>query len=202
MLKYIIATTILLIFCLVCLFAVKSCKNKKKLIQSENIAVHQFDSVKYFNDLYNNEHANVEQLSASKDVITAFFSKKIDSISKELNIKKKQIKGITNSSLVVSDRVITKTNYIHDTTIAEQELINWSGYYFTWADTFATINGYVDSFNTQVVYSINVPLTYTKYWKRKHKFLGIRFGRKIYFMDAFSENKQVHIKNLKDIQIN
>ena len=67
---------------------------------------------------------------------------------------------------------------------------------FKYADRYTVLRGFVTKDSVIVNYKTEVPLDLVVYWKRKW-FLG----RKKYFAEAASENKNVKITGLESIQV-
>jgi hypothetical protein len=184
------------------LFLMRGCGKHKEKKQIEQITAGITDSGKYWKDKYGIEHLEKLQIVGSKANTDVFFKNYKDSISKILNIKTKQLTGLTNTVAelqgIINTGLVADT--IHDTIPGLP--IGWTGKSFMWTDSFFSIKGYVDTSNVTIFYKGIINLQYTTYWKRKHKFLGLKFGKKLYYIDASSPNKNLHITGLQNIQIN
>lgn len=186
------------------IFATKSCRSK---VIENNILVEAIKDkeakIFYYKDQSGKEHARANQVTASKKQIEYLFRGKLDSISKELDIKSKQITDyiqISNSTGGnFSSKIDTfyKTSYIpvkgKDSIVKTIDYLG-TKYNDTWLDFKAKIkNGTFDA-----EYTIKDSLDIVSYWKRTG-FLGL--GRKDYFIDISSKNPNTKIQNAKNFKI-
>lgn len=153
-----------------------------------------FDSTTYYRDQYNVEHAVRQSEIAERNTIYALHAREIDSLCREIGIRKKQLQGFIKANMQAAGHIETVTIPVHDT------LHDGNGnclYQFTYADEYLQLTGQADSQKTTIDYTISVPLTISSYWKRRW-FLG----RKKYYVDGKCDNPNVHISGIKDIKIN
>lgn len=171
------------------------------------------DSIRHFTKMV--EEGNAEN-------IEALHKYQMDSVCKLYNLALKQISNVTNAHAQVSGTAVVPLTPvgIHDTVAGMP--VGWQGNYFVYADSFTRITGYIDIAHMQLcidsitgqqdscmvegkavlAYKVDVPIKYVVYWKRKHKVLWFRVGRKIYYMDISSKNPNAEILNFESIQVN
>lgn len=170
----------------------RSCRHEKTTLKEVKENITQ-DSTRYWRDKYKTEHAVNNDIVINSDAAKILFKSKIDSLKDRLHLKEKQIKDILESIITVSGDVSARidTIPIHDTING----LNFA-YTFNYADSLISVTGAIDSM-VHFHYDINdIPLHYTGYWKRKW-FLG----KKHFFVDAYSDYPNVHIKKVMKISI-
>jgi hypothetical protein len=73
--------------------------------------------IKYWKDANDREHATVEEIKASRDVIKYYFQAQLDSVSKILGIKEKQIQEFDKIAFVASGggtgKIVTKDSIVY-----------------------------------------------------------------------------------------
>ena len=206
--------------CLVCIVILFKCGNnpvkkffeKKKVEHAAVVAVnqmaeikkHQFDSVTYFRDRYNQEHAQRELIQGNAQQVETFYKQKEDSLAKVLKIALKQIMGMYAAQSMVSGTFTAPVDLIpsfdaSDGGLGGSPFVTGVSYtrHFTFSDSFLKEEGWVDSASARINYQIMVPVEITPYWKRKWL-----LGKKKYFVDGHSSNPNVHITGLTGISIN
>jgi len=166
---------------------------KAAVAEVANIVKHEFDSVQYYRDLYNQEHADKVLIQGNAKVIRIFYKHREDSICNVLRIRPAQLQSMQDVVSQVNGRFTAPTQRVGELTV--QGLM--PAYAFTYKDDFIDEEGIVDSLQTVVDYHLTIPVKITTYWKRKW-FLG----RKHYKIDGYSPNKNVHITGLTGIEIN
>lgn len=171
------------------------------------------DSIRHFTKMV--EEGNMEN-------VEALHKQQMDSVCRLLNLARKQVSGITTAQAQVSGRVEAPLVQVTPKDTIQGLPVGWEGNRFTWSDSFTHIEGYVDIAHKElcvdsltgkadtcevpgkaiVFYKVDVPIKYVTYWRRKHKVLWFRVGRKIYYMDISSKNPNAEILNFEAIQIN
>ncbi len=174
-----------------------ACKAKKEVKQVERVAEVAHDTDHYYRDLYGREHADKEIAQGDLRVIRALYGRRLDSVSRQLGVREKQI-SVLESALATAKGQFT-TVLVRDSTSGPWR----NGYQFRYSDSFTVITGDVDSSLAHVscAYLVEVPIDLATYWRRKHKLLGVRFGRKVYRVDASSRNPSVHLSGLESIVV-
>jgi len=188
-------------------FKATKCTNKKDK-QVAQIAVTQQDPGKRWLDINDIHHLEKRIEQAEIKAMQVFHKREIDSILRLYNLAKKQLVGYSNTAVRVSGQITAPVKVIRvfdtvsamDTSTGKSPFC-FSGYQFSWTDSFLQVSGWVDSVQATLVYDMNLELKQRNYWRRKHKFWFIRFGKKIYYSDVYSTNPNVHIVNLETIQI-
>ena len=164
---------------------------KKETAVVADISAHKFDSTTYYHDRYNQEHAQKALIQGDAAAVRIFYKHREDSLCKVIGISHKEIMGMYEAQSMVSGSFTTPT------VIEALESVGCPEYGFTWSDPYAVFSGISNCDSTTAAYTISVPVTITPYWKRRW-FLG----KKHYFIDGYSSNKNVHITGLTGISIN
>jgi len=161
------------------------------------IISNQKDSVSYYRDQFHTEHARADQLDINYRAANDAYSKLLDSLSKRDKVKKKNIQSVVDVVPIDQGQftVPVRVDTIHDTIAGKIESIAVRD--FNYMDSFLTESGYVDSLDAHISYSVKVPIRLTRIIKR-HWFLGKRH----YYIDGYSDNPNIRIEGLKDIEIN
>lgn len=169
--------------------------------QTAFIVHHQFDSVQYYRDLLNREHATNVVLEGTIDVLNAMWPKKMDSMARNFNVKVKQLQQIIEMNAAVRS---TTTSVI--TPIIEQNQL--IGYGFPIDDSFIVGQGIIDSSITKITldYHAYFNVNYSLNWNRPLKiwfikFKNFPFAKQRFKIDAYSDNNKVHITKLSAIRI-
>lgn len=189
-------TLILVIICMalgIGLFlSISTCnKNKKQVKTITKISKQiQHDTIYRYTDNSGIKHAQKETISGNKKALDVFYKEKFDSLKKAYNIQSKQLDAFIAIHLSDTGSFITDLFKVDEFSKK-----------FVFEDDFININGLVTDSNISCNYSIEVPLNIGMFWRRKHKFLFIRYGKKIYRIDASSPNSNVYVKDLLHIKI-
>lgn len=197
--NYIISTTVKLVLSVLALvaclyFFIDGCSKKAIVKQATQVSAIKADSVRYYRDLWNTEHASKEQIQGEKKVLDIFYKQKFDSIAKRLGVKEKQLSELKELYLSASGKVVTKVDsipvYVGDTGAVQYMQC------FNWHDSFTVIDGCVYEGVATLNYNISVPVTVSSIWRRRW-FLG----RKRYYVDAYSTNPNIKILGMQGIKI-
>jgi len=180
----------------------KGCFAKK-----ENAPITQYvnplvDTVKHYKDLYGTEHAQIQAEFNTHEAIDAMHKQMIDSLLKRIHLKDKQLQDMSEVTALASGSFDAPLQpiIIHDTVNGIPEAITATS--FEWHDDYLSETGTVYDNHISVEYSMNLTFTTTSYWKHKHHFLNIGWGKKIYYLDASCPNQNVSITGLRAIKIN
>lgn len=181
---------------------------RKKAKQVERAKDAEIVPAKKWTDKDGNRHTTKEVVTVDADVAKALYKREFDSVCRLLNITRKQLVNISKIDAYGQGSFTAPidTIVIHDTIDALPVEIKMQ--HFIWQDSFAKIEGYIQqatdttSDTVKCYWSVKVPIDYSIYWERKHKFLFIRYGRKLYYVDVISENPNIEFLNLKTIQVN
>jgi hypothetical protein len=175
------------------------CKAKQRLKDvKENIAIEQTPIIKYL-DPDSEEHARQFVELGDLHVAEAVHAKEIAELRHKLGIKAKQIEGFQSTVLQLQGQINTPLQpvVIHDTVTGQDRTVRT----FEYSDQWIQFSGIVDTSDIHINYLGTIPLNISTYWRRKHKFLGIKFGRKVHFVDATSANPNIDITGLKSFKI-
>lgn len=195
----------LIVVGLYAIYATKSCRHQ--VIENNTLieAIKDKEAkIVYYKDQTGKEHARVNQVTASKKQIEFLFKGKLDSVSKELNIKSKQITDYIQVINSTAGKFTSKVDTFFTPGVVVKiqgkdsivKTIDYLGtnYKDAWLDFKAKIkNG---TFEGQ--YTIKDSLELVSYWKRTG-FLGL--GKKDYFIDISSKNPNSKIQNAKNFKI-
>lgn len=153
------------------------------------------DSVKYWRDLYGQEHATALAIQGEKELINALYPQQVDSLKKQLGIKDRQIMQMQRIGIRLRDsfvvQLIPAEAMPGDTIIHEHRPS-----IFSYQDDYADIAGYIKQDTAIVRYEISAPVDVAVYKKRKW-FLG----RKRVYISATSKNPKVKLVGLSLIQV-
>lgn len=179
-----------------CTLALKSC-GKKEVHDIVQIAKHEDDTAKKYRDLYGSEHAQRLLEVGNRETAEVFHRKYIDSLCKRLRLRERQLTDMAQVIARDSGRIIAPVTpiVIHDTVNGKP--VERGALYFQWQDDYTRIAGLVDSVAANLTYGMTLPIHTTTYWKRRW-FLG----KKHWYIDAYSDNKQVNIEGLQGVKIN
>lgn len=203
-------TLILIIICMALgiglLISVSTCNKKQKQIKvATNVSKHINDSTTHKVDKEGTVHANKIVIDVDDKSLELFYKEKADKLAYKLNLALKQISVMSDAHLQASDDFFSKarpdTIYLPDSTRLS---VNCFDYYDTFTHIYACIEkneGKVDSLTSYCQYRVDVPMNLTVYWRRKHKFLFLRYGKKIDSTDIYSDNPNVQISDLNYIRI-
>lgn len=72
---------------------------------------------------------------------------------------------------------------------------------FSYKDSLNHFWGYMFNDSTVINANVNVPIKGAVYWQREKKFWFIRYGKKIYRSEFFTDNKKVRITNQQVVKI-
>lgn len=171
------------------------------------------DTVRHYKDLYQTEHAQVQIEINSHAAENAMHRQLVDSIIKADGIKYKQLQSYSKMTMHAgggftvpliplggNTAQVSGEDSDNSYTIAPNGLPDIRE--FTWGDGFMHVTGIVFPDSVNITWSLDESFTTTSYWKRKHHFLGIGWGKKIYYFDATCNNPNVSITGLKAIKIN
>lgn len=197
--KYLVVICCFLV--LIEFFAIKSCNNNKKSIQITKYAsIAISDSGKRYKDLWESEHLEKLQVIADKNTLEILFKNRIDSILKRNGIKKRQlvdfvkIETQSEGSLYSVLKPDTVNIFQHYDSIVKVS---------TFSDDLINAKIYINPINDSVklIYYISLSLEYSSYWKRPYKLLFIRFGKKKLYVNVFSNNDNVYIKDVQSVKL-
>ena len=189
--KYTI-TILLAIFLVVSVFAFKSCSKKEKEIkQIEKSSEVRIDTLVVFIDKDSVKHFQKE--IEVNDLRSALILNRA-----ELEKTKNKL-GITLGQITEFEELKANLNF----RIKEKNDTVFSGLSLrkNFHDKFTDCDISIDSINSEIFCSVNVPLTITNFWKKKHKFLWFIRRRKIETVDYSSENPNVVFTSVEKIKI-
>ena len=217
--KTVIVIILLIGFGTLVTMAYRGCKLHKQVQQVSAGAIAKTDTGVHTRDADSLDHLTKQSVIANDLTATILYKPMFDSACRELGVAHKQITDLQKTVFELKGRAEApvKVITIHDSTGVMPD--GWHGDTFTWADSSVSITGYVErgqkvdttcagdtcayeDGKATIFYDIVVSVTSKKYWKRKHKLLGLRYGRKIYYIDANASNKNIRITGLTDLQIN
>lgn len=151
---------------LVFLLAIRGCEQERHLKSyistAELLKKTAEDTAKKYRDLYGNEHAYAQKLIVDK----LYLQNEIESLSKRLKVKPKNINGFTTVTSKGEIKVVVDTFY---------------------RDADVIISLKRDTLNM----TLNDTLVITDYWKRKW-FLG----KKHYYIDIYNTNRYITLDKI------
>lgn len=138
-------------------------------------------------------HSKVEQLEVDRDAYIRANEPKLDSIADELNIRKKQIKSLTNLITEIKGSISTKVDTEYVDTGRTKPILT-----VRYKDAWMTLNGQMYGGFFNATYSIKDSLQYVTYQKNGG-FLGL--GKKKTFLDVKSANPNMKITNMSSVEL-
>lgn len=150
------------------LIFLNECGQKVESYKGKTV-VAEFDSTRFYKDKYGREHAVTEKLLIESGLKT----QELDKISKELDVARNKIKGLTKVKVVVDTFVVLK----NDSFYRDREML-----LVKQGDT--------------VFIKLEDSITIAEYWKRSW-FLG----KKRLYVDAYNTNKFIKLKKIEALEI-
>lgn len=169
-------------------------KEQKETAQTERdqavaIATQQKEETTFYRNAYNEQVAKVKSTEISLDNVNRLIeTKDFDWLKRFNNLKKKYQNLEQASNINISfrgDSVIKRTIYVPCS-----DTLELFRYYIH--DEFNHIDAVV--LDTPV-FELKAPIYIANFWERK-KFLGLRIGKKEYFLEATTPNKLIRIDSL------
>jgi hypothetical protein len=180
------------------LFSWKSCHDKNQLIADLKQEFSFSDSlsnskIKTWVDKYGQEHNQVQNVLLQKEAV----KKDLDSVTKLLNIKAKQVTSITRSKFQIEvHEKPTTDSVVEIVPCPEGDSISIvTERYFTWSDAWMSVSGRLgNSIDSVHVIGIDT-LSIVNYWKRKWL-----LGPKHYYVDINNSNDHIKLTEYKGVQ--
>ena len=170
-------------------------KQSKDRIES-NFAIMQ-DTLTHYVDREHTLHYQIGLISGTLSDVKATNRAMLDSVTKRLKIKDKQLQSLQSAMIEAKGQFTTLL--VHDTlhhvthdTLPDNEVVST----FTYNDNYLHEVGEVGTDSVTVKYEVLVPLQLTEYSKKKNI-----FSPRLYFADAYSLNPNAAIKGLTAIRI-
>src|ERR1035437_1627409 len=91
----------------------------KEVASIADIAAHQFDSTRYYKDMYDNEHAIKELALGDAAAVRVVYKKKEDSLCKVMHLRNNQIKDMVDVVSRVQGTFTAKVDNIPTFDVAE-----------------------------------------------------------------------------------
>lgn len=174
-----------------CLIAIEKCVGEKQKVNNSanvvNIVVN--DSTRFYKDAYGKEHAQRQQVEADLGTLKVYYRNLIDSVSKALKIKDKNIKTISTASLKNTNTVIAKI----DTVLVDGK----KQYPFSFSDRWIKLNGIVDT-TIRLTYSLYDSIVITTY-RKSTGFLGL--GKSMVYVNGYSINPNTTVTGISNIKV-
>lgn len=162
--------------------------NYKLLLDTSN------NKVKYLTTSLNNQAAELSQTQSSKKILQQVFSKQLDSVSKILNIKKKDITGVTTITTSTSQDIKTSVTTSKDTSHLPGLKPDTTKkiYSFNYNDDFLNLSGILKSpFDTVAI----------KYHNTDKLSLVQRNIKDKIIIDAFSLNPHTSVTGMTSFNV-
>lgn len=156
------------------------------------------DTVRHYKDIYGKEHAQVLIEQNTKQAIMTMHKQQIDSLLRTIKAKSKQLENYEKIAANAQGSFKTVLVPVHDTIQGEHEqgAREWE-----WHDDYMQMWGVVDSNDISVNYDMSLNIRTAITWHRKHKLLGIGWGKKVRTLNAVCNNPNVHINGLQGLKI-
>lgn len=218
--RYILAACALLSGCILFIMARSGCNAKKELKEVKEAAKLDAKPAIVYRDRDSIQHMEKQVEPVSTTTAGILYKSKWEKAAKELGVAKKRIEELTEINMELRGRLNVPITPVAP---GDASAPMYATGAFSWADSTGDIvvNGYIlqrpidtackgDSCLTeteaQLDYSVAITGKIGKYSKRKHriKILGreLRFGKKIHFINVYTDNKNITITGLEHIQIN
>jgi hypothetical protein len=157
------------------------------------------NSVKHWKDKYGNEHAVVEKLQASN----LKQSKYIDSLAEVLELKSKNITGVTvvRTDSKLDDTLTKEIIYVDTCFDKDGNVVTYpTKQDFEYEDKWTKIWGTVSDKYDSIHYRTRDTMTIVDYWQR-NKIFGLRIGKIKYYVDFANQNPHNTVTGAKKIEL-
>ena len=167
---------------------VTTCNKKNKVIDNYStiLKIHNY-TIKYSKDVNGNTHAEKQVAEADIKSLHDVYGNTIDSLTKLLKIKDKQLQSYTGISTKDTGTVKLRVDTIYTDSISQ--------YNFNYKDKWLTINGYLNQ-DSHLDYTINDSLGITVYNKKQ----GL-FKSPVTIINVYSLNPREKINGITNFQI-
>lgn len=172
----------------------KTClSSKPQLVELEKTQKKEVDlsNTNQWKDKYNQLHIVLEKEQLSKEV----FQNRVDSMSKLLDIKTKQINQITHIKQGLNIKRKLNTDIIYDTVFIDGESKVNQITNFNYSDRWIDIRGNIGRSDSIYIKGVDT-LIRTDYWKRSWL-----LGKKKHYVDFVNKNPYFEIQGLKEIEL-
>lgn len=170
-------------------FGMRGCKENAALLKEhESILKMQSDTIRYYRDHAGREHAMRMTAEASLSTLKAHYGRAIDSITRAIGVKPKQVDRITTVGTQAEGKVTVRV----DTVIVGDSSTQ---YHLQYADRWLYLDGVFDG-DLHLNYLFEDSIVLSEYWRRKWL-----LGRKQYYIDGYSLNPNVHITGLSSVRV-
>ncbi len=167
----------------IAILSFRACVSRgEKLDQYKEVVQLQHDTIVQYQDVAGNQHAQVAIQQADMEFLKALHAKEIDSILYLLNIKDKQVQGVTMASTSTAATIKPRV----DTVFVDS---SHTDYNLTYTDKWLKINGKIGS-NNFLKYSYKDSLIFTTL-----------VTKNLLRVDAYSLNPNTTITGLTSIKI-
>lgn len=195
---------LVIVFAAIAFFSIRGCVQSKSEKHAFEDAIAARDSkIDFWKSSDSISHAKAKTVMADKEALDILYKSQMDSISKVLGIKNKQISEYTQIIQIISGKINAPVEPIYKDSLiyinGKDSLIkvyDFSGIVFKdkWIDLKATIKKGIFDADYKVKDSLNI----VGYWK-KTGFLNL--GKKEYYLDISSSNPNATIENVKNFRV-
>lgn len=169
-------------------FGIRGCTRNANLVsEHETVFIQREDSLQHYKDAAGREHALRKQTEASLSTLRTYYSRTIDSITRTLNIKKKQLQQFITASTQTEGSVRIQIDTFYTDTTAL--------YRFNYSDKWLYLDGVLDD-DLYVNYKFTDSIIITQFWKRRWL-----LGRKQYYVDGYSLNPNTRFSGLSAVKV-
>jgi hypothetical protein len=174
----------------------KSCNDGQDVKQVNSLQQIGGDSVRYWRDLYGQEHATTRVQQGELEVLKVLHRGAIDSVCRQLKIKERQLMDMQRVLAKASGRVVTDVRLVPiDTDGGDTTIVGYERF-FEYRDSWMSLDGYVNDDSAVVDYTVVVPIEVSTYWKRRWW-----LGKKRIFINGTSKNPNVSIVGLEGLRV-
>jgi hypothetical protein len=164
---------------------IKECVNvRKHAANTVSLATYANDSVRYYRDRYNSEHAVRLSVEGSLADVKAVYGSKLDSAARRDAVKTKQFEDLIRLDAEYSAHYVARVDTVHDTLTFTHDV--------PYEHEVVVIAG--DS--AHVSRRDTVPIDIDCYWQRKRL-----FGKIQHFVNAYSLDSSVRIGGVSSVRI-
>ena len=186
------------------LFATKGCLNNKAERNSMAEAVKDKDAkITYWKDKAGIEHEISSQINGDLKTIKLLYQNKLDSITKSLKIKEKQVTDYIEIVKETKGKIHSRIDSFVETSVKEipgkDNYIIQTKYIGTdYNDKWITFNAKIKNGAFDAIYTTRDSITLIGYWA-KTGFLHL--GKKEYYLDINSANPNSNLLNQKNFKV-
>ena len=177
---------------LVAYLALSTCFKKVKQNETlQNIVESKTDTIYRYKDIAGNEHAQKQVAEADIALLKAAYTKELDSVTKLLQIKDRQLQAVTAAGLINSGSITPKIDTVW---IDSSKRFD---FHLSFNDKWMSLSGVIGP-EPVINYQLQDSILITTFYK-KTGFLGL--GKRQLVIDGYSLNPNVRFTGLTGLRV-